>query len=57
MDFSRLLITTVYNVLFALIFEINGTDLMPNRKYYRRSALIEQLELNAQDWFIDYGNN
>jgi len=49
---SRLLITTVYNVLFRLMFNINGTDVNAKPKVFRRSAL-EQLELNAQDWFID----
>ena len=49
---SRLLITTVYNVLFRVLFNINGTDVNAKPKVFKRSAL-DKLQLNAQDWFID----
>jgi dolichol-phosphate mannosyltransferase len=50
--FSRLVITSVYNVLFRLLFGFFCLDVNGKPKVLKRSAL-EKLALTSRDWFID----
>ncbi|SRR5579875_16912 len=48
----RIVVTTVYNALFRLLFGAVSTDVNGKPKVLRREAL-QRLDPTARDWFID----
>lgn len=49
---KRLLITTVYNNLFRIMFGVTNPDINGKPKVFKRQVL-ERFDLKANDWFID----
>ncbi|HEY9777019.1 MAG TPA: glycosyltransferase family 2 protein [Planktothrix sp.] len=49
---NRLVVTTVYNALFRLMYQVSNPDINGKPKILKRNAL-KGMKLSCKDWFID----